>query len=134
MTPLSRTGKLFCMLYALVGIPLTLVLLSALVERLLIPTQKILGWLNARLGHLYQPFNIRILHLALVVTVLACLFLAVPAAIFAAIEPDWDFLDSLYYCFISLTTIGLGDYIPGDAPDQPYRPLYKVATTCKFIF
>ncbi|EEZ97944.1 potassium channel subfamily K member 6 isoform X1 [Tribolium castaneum] len=129
VTPLSRTGKIFCMLYAMVGIPLTLVLLSALVERLLVPTIWLLQWLNSRLGHLYQPFNIRILHLFIIVLILIVLFLLAPAAVFASIEPEWDYLDSLYYCFISLTTIGLGDYIPGDSPDQPYRPLYKIATT-----
>jgi potassium channel subfamily K protein 1 len=129
VTPLSRSGKIFCMLYAMVGIPLTLVLLSALVERLLVPTIWLLQWLNSRLGHLYQPFNIRLLHLFIIVLILIGLFLLVPAAIFASIEPDWDYLDSLYYCFISLTTIGLGDYIPGDSANQPYRPLYKIVTT-----
>nr|CAI5837971.1 unnamed protein product [Callosobruchus analis] len=130
VTPLSRSGKIFCIVYAVVGIPLTLVLLSALVERLLIPTIWLLQWLNSRLGHLYQPFNIRILHLFIIVLILVALFLLIPAAIFAMIEPEWDYLDSFYYCFISLTTIGLGDYIPGDSPDQPYRPLYKIVTTC----
>lgn len=129
VTPLSKGGKIFCMLYAMLGIPLTLVLLTALVERLMVPTTMLLQCLNSRLGHLYQPFNIRLLHLFLVGSLLLCLFFLIPAAIFAVLEPEWDYLDSLYYCFISLTTIGLGDYIPGDSPNQPYRPVYKVAIT-----
>ncbi|XP_014357107.2 potassium channel subfamily K member 1 isoform X3 [Papilio machaon] len=133
VTPLSKPGKLFCMVYALLGIPLTLVLLSALVERLLLPATALLRTLNAALGHLYRPFTIRLVHLMIIVTTFVVFFILVPAAIFASLEPEWDFLDSLYYCFISLTTIGLGDYIPGDSPEQPYRPLYKVATTLYLI-
>ncbi|XP_028171032.1 potassium channel subfamily K member 1-like [Ostrinia furnacalis] len=129
VTPLSKPGKLFCMVYALFGIPLTLVLLSAFVERLLVPATALLRTLNASLGHLFQPFTIRVMHLTIMASILVGLFMAVPAGIFASLEPDWDYMDSLYYCFISLTTIGLGDYIPGDSPGQAYRPLYKVATT-----
>ncbi|KAG8287825.1 Potassium channel sub K member 1 [Homalodisca vitripennis] len=129
VTPLSKGGKVFCMLYAMLGIPLTLVLLSALVERLMIPVTLLLQFLNSRLGHLYQPFNIRVLHLLIIAACHVILLMLIPAAVFATLEPDWDYLDSLYYCFISLTTVGLGDYIPGDSPNQPYRPFYKVATT-----
>lgn len=129
VTPLSQGGKIFCIVYSLVGIPLTLILLTAYVERLMIPTTLFLQFLNSRLGHLYQPFNIRILHFSIVTVLVISLFFLVPASLFQYLEPGWDYLDSLYYCFISLTTIGLGDYVPGDTPNQPLRALYKACTT-----
>ena len=54
------------MIYALVGIPLTLLLLTAVVERLLIPTTALLQWMNRKMGHLHTPFCIRIMHLLVV--------------------------------------------------------------------
>ena len=38
MTPLSEAGKVFCLVFALIGIPMTLVLLTAFVERLMVPS------------------------------------------------------------------------------------------------
>uniref|UniRef100_T1JN22 Potassium channel domain-containing protein n=1 Tax=Strigamia maritima TaxID=126957 RepID=T1JN22_STRMM len=127
VTPLSEGGKIFCIIYALLGIPLNMMLLMSFVQRLMIPVTFFLQFLNSRLGHLYQPFNIRMLHLTTMVLFVFICFYVVPALVFSTLEPNWGFLDSLYYCFISLTTIGLGDYIPGDNPNQPYRPLYKVS-------
>ena len=36
----------------------------------------------------------------------------ISAVIFFATE-GWTYADSLYYTFITLTTIGLGDFVPG---------------------
>ena len=36
-------------------------------------------------------------------------FIMIPSAVFYHIESDWTYLDSLYYSFTSLATIGFGD-------------------------
>ncbi|GFO21534.1 potassium channel subfamily k member 1 [Plakobranchus ocellatus] len=133
VTPLSDAGKAFCIIFAILGIPLTLVLFSACVERLMIPARQLLYWLYGKLGHLYKVFHIQILHLGIILTIHVVFFMLIPAAIYTVLEPGWNYLDAFYYCFISLSTIGLGDYIPGDSADQPHRALYKVATTFYFL-
>ena len=70
------------------------------------------------------------MYFQILLVILLAMFV-IPAAIFTALESKWGYLDAMYYCFISLTTVGLGDFIPGDTPGQPLRPLYKACTTCK---
>ena len=63
----------------------------------------------------------RLFHLGAVSLVVLLLFLVVPAIILDLLEPVWSWFDSFYYCFISLTTVGLGDFIPGDEAGQVAR-------------
>jgi len=123
-TPLSTPGKVFCMIYALIGIPFTLFLLSILVEKMLRPVELLLDLMNSRLGHL---------HFCLVSSLLLLLFLLLPALLLDMVEPVWSWFDSFYYCFISLTTVGLGDFIPGDSPDQAGRSVYKTLVTVYLV-
>ena len=48
----------------------------------------------------------------------------IPSAIFTAIE-DWSYRDSMYYVFVTLTTVGFGDFVPGQESSQ-YREFYKI--------
>jgi len=110
---------------------MTLVMFTALVERLMIPARMLQEWMMRKLGHIYKVFHIKLMHVSLAVLITVAFFFLIPAGIYYSLEPNWNYLDAFYYCFISLTTVGLGDYIPGDSPDQGLRPLYKVATTCE---
>ena len=45
------------------------------------------------------------------------IFLLLPAAIFTVLENDennsWSYFDSIYFTFVTLSTIGFGDMVPG---------------------
>lgn len=128
IVPLTQVGKLFCIIYAILGIPFTLVFLSASVQRLLGPTVKFLTLLlSSRLGERVSPFGVRLIHLVVLCMIFGIGFVLLPTLIFSSIEPRWTFLDAFYYVFISLTTIGLGDFIPGDSDEQALRDVYKTS-------
>ena len=40
-------------------------------------------------------------------------FLVLPAVVVMLVEDNWTFLESFYFAFISLTTIGFGDFVAG---------------------
>lgn len=105
-----------------------MLLLTASAQRLsLLLTHAPLNWLSLRWGWPRQ--RAARWHLVGLLVVIVAVFFLVPAAVFAYLEEAWSFLDAFYFCFISLSTIGLGDYVPGEAPGQPHRALYKVLVT-----
>uniref|UniRef100_A0A2K6SJB8 Potassium channel subfamily K member 6 n=2 Tax=Saimiri boliviensis TaxID=27679 RepID=A0A2K6SJB8_SAIBB len=127
-TPLTDAGKAFSIAFALLGVPTTMLLLTASAQRLsLLLTHAPLSWLSMRWG--WDPRRAACWHLVALLGVVVTVCFLVPAVIFAHLEEAWSFLDAFYFCFISLSTIGLGDYVPGEAPGQPYRALYKVLVT-----
>lgn len=138
VSPLTKLGKLFCILFAMVGIPATLLLLYAIIERLMKITGIVLGFFTEKtlqISNRISVFNRKVnrshLHVlfAFICTVLVLIFFfIIPAAVYSNIE-DWTYLNAFYYCFISLTTVGLGDYVPGESQTQNNRHLYKIAST-----
>uniref|UniRef100_A0A8C5IWT1 Potassium channel subfamily K member n=1 Tax=Junco hyemalis TaxID=40217 RepID=A0A8C5IWT1_JUNHY len=106
--PSTDGGKVFCMLYALLGIPLTLVMFQSLGERINTLVRSLLRRLKKRLGMRRPEVS-----MANMVTIgfFSCVStLCIGAAAFSHYE-NWSFFQAYYYCFITLTTIGFGDYV-----------------------
>lgn len=129
--PLSDEGKAFCIFYALCGIPVTLFLLSLLVKRIMsVVTQRPVAYFHRRWG--VPASRLAAAHATCLAVFMMVVLLFIPAGIFTSLEKDWDFLESLYFCFISLSTIGLGDYVPGEThsnDDITHPQLYRLAIT-----
>lgn len=47
------------------------------------------------------------------------IFLFLPSLIFSYFE-DWPFASAIYYSFVTLSTIGFGDFVPTFAPHQVF--------------
>ncbi|XP_014204140.1 potassium channel subfamily K member 13-like [Copidosoma floridanum] len=56
----------------------------------------------------------------------SCAVACTAAALYATLE-DWDYLEALYFCFVSFATIGFGDYVSMQRPQYPYVHLYRFA-------
>ncbi|XP_068436140.1 potassium channel subfamily K member 3 [Clinocottus analis] len=106
--PSTDSGKVFCMFYALLGIPLTLVMFQSLGERINTFVRYLLHQAKKCLAMRRTEVS-----MANMVTVgfFSCMStLCVGAVAFSHCE-GWSFLHAFYYCFITLTTIGFGDYV-----------------------
>uniref|UniRef100_A0A8C0Q3A8 Potassium channel domain-containing protein n=1 Tax=Canis lupus familiaris TaxID=9615 RepID=A0A8C0Q3A8_CANLF len=100
------------------------------------PHRALVRWRPVLYFHVRWGFSkqmVAIVHAVLLGFVTVSCFFFIPAAVFSILEDDWNFLESFYFCFISLSTIGLGDYVPGEGYNQKFRELYKIGITCYLL-
>ncbi|XP_060116164.1 potassium channel subfamily K member 7 [Heteronotia binoei] len=130
--PLSDGGKIFCVLYSLLGIPMTLLLLGCLLQHLLpFVSYRPVQYIHKRWG--FSLARVALTHAAGLGLATLGLFILIPAVCFWALEGNWNFLESVYFCFISLSTIGLGDYVPKGSSQPSLHELYELSITCYLL-
>ncbi|ELT90934.1 hypothetical protein CAPTEDRAFT_120045 [Capitella teleta] len=118
--PKTIGGKMFCMCYALAGIPLNLVMFQSIGERLNIFVTYLLR--NIKKCFKFKDLEVSQTNLIVVCMVMSNIVVAGGAGAFSFYE-EWNYIDSFYYCVITLTTIGFGDYVAlqrnGDLQHKP---------------
>lgn len=116
MTPCTVSGRIFCIFYALIGIPLTWLMLSTL-------AQQINGWIRQGISFIYERcLNRTPSRIAGMCTFISALISTVMILIIATLAyflEGWSFINGIYFGFITLTTIGFGDFVPlHPSPDR----------------
>ncbi|XP_066463688.1 potassium channel subfamily K member 10 isoform X2 [Eleutherodactylus coqui] len=125
IAPSTEGGKIFCILYAIFGIPLFGFLLAGIGDQL----GTIFGKSIARVEKVFRKKQVSQTKIRVISTILfivaGCLvFVTIPAVIFKQIE-GWTELESIYFVVVTLTTVGFGDYVAGGNTDIMYREWYK---------
>lgn len=108
VVPRTDAGKAFCMFYAVLGIPLTLVMFQSLGERINTLVRYLLRRAKQALG--FRKTEVSMGNMVLVGLLSCVSTLCIGAAAFSHFE-DWTFFNAYYYCFVTLTTIGFGDFV-----------------------
>uniref|UniRef100_A0A8B9KIF8 Potassium channel, subfamily K, member 2b n=1 Tax=Astyanax mexicanus TaxID=7994 RepID=A0A8B9KIF8_ASTMX len=118
ISPHTEGGRIFCIVYALLGIPLFGFLLAGVGDQL----GTIFGKGIAKVEKMIVKWKVSQTKIRVISTVLfilfgCLLFVTLPAIIFQHIE-RWSTLDAIYFVVITLTTIGFGDFVAGEASLQ----------------
>ncbi|XP_059154856.1 potassium channel subfamily K member 18-like [Physella acuta] len=116
IVPKTTAGRICTIIYSIIGIPLTLLYLSNV------------GAIMANLFKIFFTFIISILtklnclkakarrkdHVPIYISLIIIgSYLFLGAVLFSSWQKDWTFIIALYFCFITLSTIGLGDFVFG---------------------
>ncbi|XP_060740250.1 potassium channel subfamily K member 2b isoform X2 [Tachysurus vachellii] len=121
ISPRTEGGRIFCIVYALLGIPLFGFLLAGVGDQL----GTIFGKGIAKVEKMIVKWNVSQTKIRVISTLLfilfGCLiFVTLPAIIFKHIE-GWSTLESIYFVVITLTTIGFGDFVAGEGERRHHQ-------------
>ncbi|XP_047414819.1 potassium channel subfamily K member 17 isoform X2 [Sciurus carolinensis] len=130
LSPQTMAARLFCIFFALVGIPLNLVVLNRLGHLM----QRGVHHCAHRLGGTWQdPAQARWLAGSGALLSGLLLFLLLPPLLFSHVE-GWSYLEGFYFAFITLSTVGFGDYVIGMNPSRRYPLWYKNIVSLWILF
>uniref|UniRef100_A0A8C0FPR6 Potassium channel domain-containing protein n=1 Tax=Bubo bubo TaxID=30461 RepID=A0A8C0FPR6_BUBBB len=126
LRPKTAGGQIFCVFFALFGIPLNIVFLCSLTP---FPPQE---WEeeNKTKG---SGIKIKFLTLLFFLATGILVFLCLPSLFFQITE-GWSYSEGIYFAFITLSTIGFGDYVVGKQPGRNYFSYYRTLVAIWILF
>ncbi|XP_037757382.2 potassium channel subfamily K member 16 [Chelonia mydas] len=130
LCPKTSAGQIFCVFFASFGIPFNIVFLHRVSKMLSLLCERLGRWLYAK-GMKKKKIKFLTLLFFLVMGILV--FLCLPSFLFQVVE-GWSYSEGVYFAFITLSTIGFGDYVVGKQPDRNYPSYYRTLVAIWIIF
>ncbi|KAL9958604.1 hypothetical protein ACROYT_G035643 [Oculina patagonica] len=120
IVPKTVQGRLFCVLYALLGIPGTCLTLKAVGDKITELFTRLITTFEK--GLLKRPHPQKVELKVAVTTIILTVFFLLPlmSLIVKVRHGEWSYIESFYFTFITLSTIGFGDYLPHFEKDADY--------------
>ncbi|XP_078487421.1 potassium channel, subfamily K, member 16-like [Ciona intestinalis] len=108
LTPATPGGQVFCIFFALLSIPFTGLLAAKMGNVMAYHIEQVANRLIARFP------KAKVLSVVFTFVVGILLHVALPSILlfFVSNEEGWSYIECLYTVFITLTTVGFGDFVP----------------------
>lgn len=123
MVPLTNNGRLFCILYSLLGIPLCMITLASAGKLICIQWCSKFNDFSNKHNISFLKNHLRLSTTAFVIVTGLLTLVLIPGIMLVKLV-NWSPLEAIYFILMTLTTIGFGDYIP-----RTYMPLIFITIT-----
>ncbi|CAL8366903.1 potassium channel subfamily K member 12 [Gadus morhua] len=145
-TPVTIPGKVFLIFYGLLGCAATILFFNLFLERIITLLAVVMkavrerrirnsGILPPGIRHDFSAYSFpgwkpSVYHVMLILALSAITISCCASAMYTPVE-GWGYLDSLYFCFVTFSTIGFGDFVSSQGAAYEYQSVYRLAN---FLF
>ncbi|XP_026052876.1 potassium channel subfamily K member 13-like [Carassius auratus] len=144
-TPVTIAGKIFLIFYGLLGCAATILFFNLFLERIITMLAYIMRWCHERQlrrsgvggeearseDDSLEGWKPSVYYVMLILGIAALLIACSASALYSAME-DWDYFESLYFCFVAFSTIGFGDVVSSQRESYKAQEAYRLGN-CLFI-
>ena len=109
MTPQSWQGQLFCIFFSLFAIPVSGIMLMAVGGHISLAIRKFVRFVEKKLLHREMAGSAELK--STIATITLMILMIIFGALLTSHTEGWTFVEGAYFTFISLSTIGFGDYV-----------------------
>ncbi|XP_070762128.1 potassium channel subfamily K member 13 [Enoplosus armatus] len=136
--PSTVTGKVLLVFYGLLGCSATILFFNLFLERVITLLSFLTFWCHRRKtghsglesraseGNRSEEWKPSVYQVTLILFVAVLLVACGAASLYSAME-GWNYMESLYFCFVAFSTVGFGDFVSGQREHHEDTWAYQVA-------